>query len=314
LQQMIAQNDENGLLYISDPDARHPGSAHDTASLWDNGSDAVAELIRMMELRSTALANFGSATLQTGRSWADLEEILVPVYFFHRYQAAAAAKWIGGLHYDYASKTDDQSVSGLTVVSGTRQQAAIDALLDTLKPEFLRLPTVISELVLPKEVESSRSRESIHGGTGVSLDPLAMASASAQHSLGLLLIPQRLERMTQQSAKDDSIPELAALLEQLHQQIIDQNFSGTNALIQQRVVDLIYSNYLNLLFDTEISVPVRATLFSALEKAQAYHQKKSRSGDNAFFHAMQAERLSKIDITQPREKITLPSLPPGSPI
>jgi len=215
LAQMIAKNDADGLLYISDPDARHPGSPHPTASLWDNGNDAVSELENMAEIRRVAIEKFGANALQKGRSWADLEEIFVPVYFFHRYQIAAAAKWLGGVYYDYSIKGGSNPAELQTPVTSSDQQRALNALLNTLTPEFLSLRDELVKTILPKEVETQRSRESVHGLTGVTLDPLSLAAASAQHSLGLILVPQRLARLEQQHALDQQTPSLIDITQQI---------------------------------------------------------------------------------------------------
>ena len=42
---------------------------------------------------------------------AMLEEVLVPMYFFHRYQTEATAKVIGGLNYRYALRGDGQPIT-----------------------------------------------------------------------------------------------------------------------------------------------------------------------------------------------------------
>ena len=52
LNQILNDTKELGLLYMSDQDARPMGSAHPKAHLWDNGSDPIDELKRIMELRS----------------------------------------------------------------------------------------------------------------------------------------------------------------------------------------------------------------------------------------------------------------------
>jgi hypothetical protein len=65
--------------------------------LWDNGKNPSDELDRVMEVRAVALKNFGERNIKPGAAMAMLEEALVPVYFFHRYQTEATAKvnwWI----------------------------------------------------------------------------------------------------------------------------------------------------------------------------------------------------------------------------
>ncbi len=93
---------EDGLSFLSDQDARPPGSAHPRVHLWDNGNNATDELLRVLEVRQLALNNFSENNILPGQPMATLEESLAPIYFFHRYQVEATAKVIGGLYYTYA--------------------------------------------------------------------------------------------------------------------------------------------------------------------------------------------------------------------
>ncbi len=93
-----------GLQFISDSDARAAGGAHASAHLWDNGKNAAEELERIMDVRQKAIENFSLDNIRTGEAFSVLEDVFVPLYFFHRYQTEAAVKLIGGLNYTYAVK------------------------------------------------------------------------------------------------------------------------------------------------------------------------------------------------------------------
>ncbi|RMG66671.1 MAG: hypothetical protein D6722_14525 [Bacteroidetes bacterium] len=99
LQEILAETEAMGLAFLTDADARPAGSAHPHTHLWDNGTDASEELTRLLELRERALADFGAAQIPPGAPMATLEEVLVPLYYMHRYQVEAAAKVIGGVAY-----------------------------------------------------------------------------------------------------------------------------------------------------------------------------------------------------------------------
>ena len=319
LKQLIAENDQKGLLYISDPDSRSSGSSHAKASLWDNGSDAVAELERMYQVRQVALNNFGPRNLKQGAPWSQLEEVLVPVYYFHRYQITAAAKWIGGLDYDYSVKRNNQA-SSVKPVAGDSQNKALKAIVASLAPEFLALKPEIAEMILPKAYGYRRTRESVTGDTGVAFDPLKLAAGSAQHSLGLLFHPQRLARLVQQNSIDATIPSIDAIATELHQTVIEQNYEGLEASIHQTVVDLVYSNYLNLLHDKKVSQQVKMQILGVLLKEKDYLLRKLTSVQKRSsyygFYAYQSKRLEELSIESKKkeELIQLPKMPPGSPI
>lgn len=97
LRAIIDQSRKQGLTYITDTDARPRGTAHPTAHLWDNGTNAADELLRIMKIRAKALGNFSDRVIRVGEPNSTIEEVLVPIYLLHRYQTDAAAKIIGGL-------------------------------------------------------------------------------------------------------------------------------------------------------------------------------------------------------------------------
>lgn len=318
LNSLIEENDRNGLVYVSDADARSVGDAHAHASLWDNGADAVLELEEMISIRKVALNNFGTANLKRGRNWSDLEEILVPVYYFHRFQIQAAAKWLGGVDYDYAAKGQGQQEPKLSVISGAEQGRALDAMLKTLTPEFLQISPKLASLMIPKATNSHRTRESVNGKTGATLDQLALASASAQHTLSAILHPQRLARLIQQNSVDNQVPSIARVGQVLHDTIVDTSYSGMQARLHQSVVDLIYSNYLNLLKSKTLSKLAKSDILALIEMEQKILTKKvaksSLLDGYQAFYKYQLQRLEGVEINQSGDQITLPSMPPGSPI
>src|SRR5205085_9276520 len=91
-------------LFVKDPDARPVSAAHPLGSVWDVGSDPVAQLLHEIDVRRIALDQFGLRNLAVGQPLSSLEEILLPLYLHHRYQLEAAAKSIGGLDYRYSVK------------------------------------------------------------------------------------------------------------------------------------------------------------------------------------------------------------------
>ncbi len=100
-----------GLVYLTDEDARPEGSASPLAHLWDNGPNAAEGLRNALAVRRIGLNNFGEHNVAPGQPLALLNEVLVPVYFHHRYQLEAAAKVVGGLQYTYALRGDGQPAS-----------------------------------------------------------------------------------------------------------------------------------------------------------------------------------------------------------
>ena len=213
LQEILAETQALGLPFLSDADARPAGSAHPHTHLWDNGADAASELERLLGLRAYALEAFGPAQIAPGQPLATLEEVLVPLYFMHRYQVEATAKVVGGLTYGYQVRGDDQA--GPAPVDSRDQKQAVEALLTTLTPRTLAIPEAVLALIPPRPPGYPRSRETFPNRTGFTLDPLTVAEAAADHTLALLLHPQRANRLLEQQARDRRLPGLDWLLDRL---------------------------------------------------------------------------------------------------
>ncbi|MEC9373587.1 MAG: zinc-dependent metalloprotease, partial [Planctomycetota bacterium] len=92
LERIVREGLREGLLFISDSDARPLGGAHPKAHLWDNFDDAVTGLENALAVRRIAMDRFGEGNLPDGSALALLQEVFAPVYFHHRYQVEAAVK------------------------------------------------------------------------------------------------------------------------------------------------------------------------------------------------------------------------------
>ncbi|HYU30610.1 MAG TPA: zinc-dependent metalloprotease, partial [Thermoanaerobaculia bacterium] len=130
LRGMLDEAVRRGLVFLTDEDARPPGAANPRAVLWDNGPDPVEGLRHALEVRRIALSHFGEHNIQPGQPLALLQEVLVPLYFHHRYELDAALKMVGGVDYTYAVRGDGQS--GQTPVEAKRQREALRVILEVL--------------------------------------------------------------------------------------------------------------------------------------------------------------------------------------
>ena len=66
LREIVRKGISDGLLFLSDADARPAGAAHPLANLWDNGDDPVAALRHEMKVRAIGLERFGLDRLPDG--------------------------------------------------------------------------------------------------------------------------------------------------------------------------------------------------------------------------------------------------------
>jgi hypothetical protein len=190
----------SGLRFITDSDARAQGGAHAKAHLWDNGIDATSELLNVLEVRKQAIANFSMDNIRSGEPLTVLEDVFVPLYFFHRYQTEAAIKTIGGMEYDYTIKNHEGGMP--RYLAAEEQKNALKAVLSTLDTKNLMIPKEQLSLFPPRAYGYGRSRESFKSDLGVAFDALGAAATSADMTLKLLLNPQRVNRLIQQNALD----------------------------------------------------------------------------------------------------------------
>ena len=320
LASLISSTQDKGLLYMSDSDARPTSGAHPTGHLWDNGKDAAAELTRVMQVRGVALKNFGLNNLAFDRPISDLQEILMPIYFYHRYQTTAAVKLIGGVNYDYVVKERDSksSATNARTVSFEHQSQALSALLATLQNENLTLPKSIISLIPPKAYGNYRNRESGPTKTGLAFDPVTLASAAANHTLSSLLNSARLTRIAQQSNLNSKYWTVGEYLQTILQNTIKQPSSaGLNSAVQQRVNAVTIELMMSRLLAESTPIEVKSDLFNELSQLNEWLKKESHnasSGQRGFYRLLSHHLSWYFEHRKWLPLVDLSKMPPGSPI
>lgn len=320
LNNIIQQTYKQGLVFISDQDSRPEGSAHPNAHLWDDGTDPVASLQNLMNIRKVLLNRISADAIPAGAPMATLEEVLVPIYLLHRYQVEAVSKIVGGLNYTYSVKGDGQTVTSL--IRPEYQNEAFKALLNVLKPENLSLPEKLIAQIPPRPVGYPRTRETFKANTGLTFDPLAAAESLTNTTLGLLLNPQRLERIIEHHARDAAQPDLNDVLNQLTYQTIKQPLMNTadfNGEIFRMEQVATLKQILNLLASDRTPDNVKAYLFFTLNDIKKFMSNKPIFGlgkDYEFGTYQLMTNLIKRFEDHP-ETFKLPEplpMPDGSPI
>lgn len=317
LNDIIQNSLKAGLTFLSDQDARPFGSAHPYTHLWDNGADASDELNRMLEVRSVVLKNFGENNIKPGMPMATLEEVLVPMYFFHRYQTEAASKVIGGLNYRYALRGDGQPVTEM--VPPQDQIKAIEAVLKTVSPSVLALPESIVKIIPPRPLGFSRHREVIKIRTGLTFDPLAAAESAANMTFMLLFHPERAARLVEYHSRDARLPSLETVVDKA----IGYTFKapakpGYEGAVQITVNNALLTNLFALAADDNASTQVKAIAHLEIDKLKTWLAGKLKTNSDEDWKAHYAYCLTLIDQfeSEPAEfKIErLLDAPPGQPI
>jgi len=248
---------ESGLFYLSDEAARPQGGSDSRAHLWDYGTDAPTQMDHIMDIRRTALDRFGENNIRMGRPVSDLQNVLVPIYLFHRYQTEAVVKLIGGVDFAYTIRGDGQA--GPTVVSPGQQRAALTAILRTLDPAELALPEHLLDLIPPPPAGIGTTREQFQGYTTPQLDPVAMAETAAQLTAGLLFQENRAARLALQSARDASQMSLQEMIRTVLDQTIRADMpDGYEGAIQRAINTAVMRSFLGLALDSSAAPDVQA--------------------------------------------------------
>ena len=313
LNKILSDSEKTGLTYITDEDARPLGSAHPHAHLWDNGADPAAELNRALQIRAAALVRFGPDAIQQGMPLAQLEDTLVPLYLFHRYQTEAAAKEIGGLDYRYNVRGDGQMLP--RTVSPADQRAALEAVLRTLSPPILTLPDSVLKYLPPRPPGLPATEESFPSATGLTFDPIDAAESAADFTLALVFNPQRANRLVEYHAQDSAEPSLTDVIDAtLKSTGSPDSFSGLQLQVKYAVDERILEALLALGANPESSAMTRATVRAAVASLRE-QLRTSGSQQDAAFHQLETSRIDQF-LNDPAKFVPAQPIPapPGMPI
>lgn len=318
LKEILTENIDMGLHYISDSDARPVYGANPYGHLWDNGASAIDELHRMKILRAKALADFGEWNIPVGMPMSELESVLVPLYLMHRYQVEAVSKLIGGVNYTYSVRGDGQALNEM--VAAAEQKAALETLLETLDPEFLALPESVIRTIPPMAQGYSRNRELFKIHTGLTFDPIGAAESSAANTLKFMLNPQRLTRIVEQYARD---PEQRMTLGDYFDRImqfveVDRNDDAFRQELSRMTEKLVLQHLLELAGDNGIMRQVSAMArFKVAEMEQKLSGMAASPKDpNQGAHYLYLlDEIARYKADPGAYKVPAsPDMPDGSPI
>ena len=311
LQNMLAENSKNGLLFIADADARAASGFHPYAHLWDNQSDAVAGLDQAMAVRKKGMEQFSEEAITNFTPLAKLEDVLVPLYNYHRYQYEAVTKLIGGMNYNYSVRGDANQIKP-TILSNAIQQKALDAAVNCLSATTLIIPERILQLIPPRPPMYYGIGELFDKRTGMSFDALAAAEALSDFELGFLFNVERANRLVQNKARANAIGfdnVVDAVLKNTWYTNIPNGLEGS---IHSQTQQIVLTWLMGVGQSTEANYEVRAICNDRIKelKAKLTTWVKTDTAHKAHY-AYALERINN-----PKD-ITLPSptmMAPGAPI
>ena len=312
LSKILTDAEKKGLQFISDRDARAPGGLHPQAHLWDNGTDAVTELKNVMKIRNKALSDFGEKNIRTGMPMAMLEDVLVPVYFYHRYQVEAATKVVGGMFYNYSLRGDGQIIT--KSLSKQEQIAALNTIIDCIEPKFLRLPDRIAEIIPPLPAGYGLSRELFRKRTGLSFDVLSPAETAADLPLSFLFNSERLNRMVQYEAMNKGLG-VTEMINMLISKIWKApRLTGIEGLIQMQTEEVFLTYLLAASNNDNNSFAVKSVLKTSLKDLRTFIEAKLKTTADITYKGHLLLALERMKEPEKAKPTIHKEIPPGAPI
>ena len=312
LNKILTDAAKKGLQFISDRDARAAGGLHPYAHLWDNGANPVTELSEVIKVRKKALAQFGEKNIRPGMPMAMLEDVLVPVYLYHRYQLEAVTKWVGGLNYTYALRGDGQLIT--KSLTKEEQLKALNAVTDCLDSKFLLLPDDIVKLIPPRPSGYNFTRELFKKRTGLAFDALAPAETAADFPLSFLFNTERINRMVEYEAVNGGLGlnEMINILINKTWKAADK--TGMEKLIQQQTGQILLTYLLAVSVDDNASFISRAVVQKSLSDLKKYieaQQKIIKDETQLANFILALERMKAPEKAKPTIHAAMPQ---GAPI
>ncbi len=317
LRSIVQEAIDTGLLFITDAHARPAGASDPRATLWDDGSDAVAAFTHALEVRRLLLESFDERAIAEGEPLALLRDRLAPVYFHHRFALNAAVRTVGGMEFSYTLRGDGQTPT--RIIDAARQRAALDAVLSSIEPDQLVIPESVLQLMAPYPFGYAAPRRGFSSATEPAFDQLGAARTLSSMVIGRLLQRERAARLV---AFETRTPE-ALTLHELMSEMIDRSWkaqpaSDPAAAALQRVTQrVVVDELLALAADEEATVEVRGAAEWHLAKLADWIGQSGAARPQVQAHNALAIRdigrfLTRPDLPTERSQPLGP--PPGSPI
>ncbi len=300
----------DGHRFVSDADARPAGGANAYGHLWDNGSDPVSELNNVIAVRKKAINQFGINNIKDRASFGDLEDLFALLYFYHRYQTEATVKFIGGLDYGYALKSE--TTEPILIIKESAQRNALKAVLATIDAGLLAVPKDKVQLFSARSY-GDRGRESFNTNTGPSFDPMSATITASDFTISFLLHPERVARLINQKALNPSQLGFQELLENLMDASLRKTYEDKYlAEVQESINSVVLSNLMGLAQNPNVLRQIKDQIDDNLiSYMKELKKEKARSPyENGRIRLIENYLENPDDFSS----IDIPNIPDGSPI
>ncbi len=311
---VVSEMFATGAEFITNPDNGAAGS-YPEASHWDNGSDAVADLARVMDVRHHLLEHFDERAIHPGAPLYLLNRRFGFVYLYHRWALEAATKAVGGMEFHYASRGDPKPPT--IIVDGARQRRALELVLRALSPEELAIPERLLRAMAPRPFGYPADRWALGSEAGPAFDQVSVARSFAAHAVRNLLHPERGARLVAFSARDPSLP----ALEEVIGALVDRTWApvpdGPEGAIGRTVQRVVADELIRLAANADATPEARAGAEWGLRRIAARLGARQATASPGEAH----RALAAADIERFLERQALPTslyaplpVPPNMPL
>jgi len=269
-----------------------------------------------MKIRRKILSDFSKKALREGMPMSSMEEVLVPMYLFHRYQVDGTSKLIGGLNYSYALRGGDKQVTEM--LTSEVQMKALDALLNTVNVSELKLPEELLQDIPPRAYGYPRSRETFQSKTGPAFDYLAAVETAASVPFSFIFNADRFNRLLTFKARNSNQPGVDKVLGQVYSSVWTNPSGDRLDRSIQKVIEMeMLRHLMGLAVNDRAYDEVRAMCFGSIHEIKSYASSRTTrtANDDGIYYAYVVNQIDRF-LDEP-EEFKIPNTikaPDGSPI
>jgi hypothetical protein len=235
----------------------------------------------------------------------------------HRFAFASAAKTIGGVEYHHAVRGDGQQFT--RPLPGRQQREALRLLLTAVTPAELAIPDTVVSLLGPRPFGFAPYVELMASRTRPTFDELGAARTLSQMVLDAILQRDRLARLVQFAAHDESTLTLWELLETTERTLFPAAASTSRKeRALRRVAQRAYiDRVITIAADKDASPDVRGLLDQRLRtvapRLTTAARAASQPEESAHFNAIVADIRRWLDRGEVPPSSPALRAPPGDP-
>jgi hypothetical protein len=251
---IIAEAEATGMKFITNPD-ENVASSYPEATTWVNGSDMLAELPRIMDVRRFLIDGFDADAIQPGEPMFMLGNRFTTVYMLHRFTLGAALKTIGGMEFRYAVRGDETPPTRIKPAS--EQRRALELVMDALEPSDLAVPDDVMALMAPRPFGYFEDNRALGSAAGPAFDQIGVARMVASLVVGGILAPQRAARLVAFADRDPTLP----TLEEVISTMVDRTWAAPareHAALKRVVQRVVLDELIELASNGDATIEARA--------------------------------------------------------